>query len=77
MISAANIRRLERKNALAALPEMRMLAYSEGKEAALWKLIPDVTPLHMSGGHFAILWPKDAHAPCSSGRSRSRCSRWW
>lgn len=48
---------------LAAMKE-EMLAYTEEKEAELWKLIPDVTPLHMSGGHFAILWPQDAHAPC-------------
>ena len=40
------------------------MAYSEEKEAALWKLVPDVTPLHMSAGHFAILYPQDAHAPC-------------
>ncbi|MCB1275129.1 YhcH/YjgK/YiaL family protein [Prosthecobacter sp.] len=40
------------------------MAYSEEKEAALWKLVPDVTPLHMSAGHFAILYPEDAHAPC-------------
>ncbi len=48
---------------LSAMKEETM-AYTEEKEAALWKLIPDVTPLHMSGGHFAILWPQDAHAPC-------------
>ena len=40
------------------------MAYSEEKEAALWKLVRDVTPLHMSAGHFAILYPEDAHAPC-------------
>ena len=40
------------------------MAYNEEKEAALWKLVPDVTPLHLSGGHFAILYPKDAHGPC-------------
>ncbi len=48
---------------LAAMKEETM-AYSEEKEAALWKLVPDVTPLHMSAGHFAILFPEDAHAPC-------------
>jgi YhcH/YjgK/YiaL family protein len=48
---------------LASMKE-EMLAYSEEKEAALWKLVPDVTPLHMSDGNFAILWPQDAHAPC-------------
>lgn len=39
-------------------------AYTEEKEAALWKLVPDVTPLRMQAGHFAILYPEDAHAPC-------------
>ena len=48
---------------LAAMEE-EMMPYTEEKEAALWKLVPDVTPLHMSGGHFAILYPQDAHAPC-------------
>jgi len=48
---------------LAAMQEEAM-AYSEEKEAALWKLVPDMTPLHMSAGHFAILFPQDAHAPC-------------
>lgn len=38
--------------------------YSDEKDAALWKLTPDTTPLHLSAGHFAILWPQDAHAPC-------------
>jgi biofilm protein TabA len=47
---------------LAAMKEQTM-AYDETKEAALWKLVPDVTPLHMSAGHFAILFPEDAHAP--------------
>ena len=48
---------------LATMKEETM-AYSEEKEAALWKLVPDVTPLRMSAGHFAILYPEDAHAPC-------------
>ncbi len=48
---------------LASMQEETM-AYSEEKEAALWKLTPDFTPLHVSAGHFAILWPQDAHAPC-------------
>ncbi len=48
---------------LAAMKEQTM-AYDEAKEAALWKLVPDVTPLHLSAGHFAILFPQDAHAPC-------------
>ena len=38
--------------------------YSAEKDAALWKLTSDTTPLHVSAGHFAILWPQDAHAPC-------------
>lgn len=48
---------------LAAMKEETM-AYDEGKDAALWKLVPDATPLHMCAGSFAILWPQDAHAPC-------------
>jgi biofilm protein TabA len=48
---------------LAAMRE-ETLAYDEAKEAALWKLVPDVTELHLSAGHFAILFPQDAHAPC-------------
>jgi YhcH/YjgK/YiaL family protein len=40
------------------------MAYSDEKDAALWKLTADTTPLHVSAGHFAILWPQDAHAPC-------------
>lgn len=54
---------------LAAMRE-ETLAYDEAKEAALWKLVPDVTELHLSAGHFAILFPQDAHAPCVEwGRS--------
>jgi len=48
---------------LTAMQEETM-AYTEEKEAALWKLISDVTPLHLGAGHFAILYPQDAHAPC-------------
>ncbi len=48
---------------LAAMKEQTM-AYDEAKEAALWKPVRDVTPLHLSAGHFAILFPQDAHAPC-------------
>lgn len=48
---------------LAAMKEETM-AYDGTKEAALWKLVPDVTPLHLGAGHFAILFPQDAHAPC-------------
>jgi YhcH/YjgK/YiaL family protein len=38
--------------------------YEEDRDIAKWKLVPDVTPLHISAGHFAILFPQDAHAPC-------------
>lgn len=48
---------------LAAMKEETM-AFDESKDAALWKLVPDMTPLHMGPGHFAILYPQDAHAPC-------------
>ena len=48
---------------LAAMKEETM-AYDGAKEAALWKLVRDVTPLHLGAGHFAILFPQDAHAPC-------------
>lgn len=48
---------------LAVMKEETM-AYSEEKDAALWKLTPDATPLHVSAGYFAILWPEDAHGPC-------------
>ena len=41
-----------------------MMVYTDEKDAALWKLTADTTPLHISAGHFAILWPEDAHAPC-------------
>lgn len=40
------------------------MSYSDEKDATLWKLTPDLTPLQVSAGHFAILWPEDAHAPC-------------
>ena len=40
------------------------LAYDDNKEAALWKLGPDSTSLHLSANHFSILYPEDAHAPC-------------
>lgn len=48
---------------LATMKE-ETLAYTEEKEAALWKLVPDMTPLHLTAGHFCILYPEDAHAPC-------------
>lgn len=48
---------------LASMKEETM-AYDESKDAALWKLVSAVTPLHVSAGHFVILHPEDAHAPC-------------
>jgi biofilm protein TabA len=50
----------------APLTTMReeTMAYTDEKDAALWKLTADTTPLHVSAGHFVILWPEDAHAPC-------------
>jgi YhcH/YjgK/YiaL family protein len=48
---------------LAAMKEETM-AYSDEKDAALWKLVPEATPLHVSASQFSILWPQDAHAPC-------------
>jgi len=38
--------------------------HDEVKDIAKWKLVADTTPLHLSAGHFAILYPQDAHAPC-------------
>ncbi|MCB1209919.1 MAG: YhcH/YjgK/YiaL family protein [Verrucomicrobiales bacterium] len=48
---------------IATMAEQTM-AHDDTKDAALWKLVPDTTALHMSAGHFAILYPEDAHAPC-------------
>lgn len=47
-----------------AMMKEETMAYDAVKDAALWKLVQDVTPLHMGAGHFAILFPQDAHAPC-------------
>ncbi len=47
---------------LAAMKD-EALPYNKKTEAALWRLVPDVTELHMSAGHIAILFPCDAHAP--------------
>lgn len=47
---------------LAAMTEETM-SYDPEKEAALFTLVEDRTPLHLSAGHFAILYPEDAHAP--------------
>ncbi len=48
---------------LAAMKELTK-AYDETTDAALWRLVPELTPLHLSAGLFAILFPEDAHAPC-------------
>ena len=56
---------------LGAMAEETM-AYDEAKDAALWKLVPDSTPLHMSGGRFCILYPEDAHAPCITAKEPSQ-----
>ena len=53
---------------LASMQEETM-AYDVAKEAALFKLVPDFTPLNLSAGHFAILYPQDAHAPCVQWQS--------
>lgn len=47
---------------LAAMKEEKM-AYNEEKDAALFKLVPDLTHLHLDAGYFSILYPQDAHAP--------------
>lgn len=48
---------------LAAMKEETM-AYDGAKDAALWKVVRDVTPLRLGPGHFAVFFPQDAHAPC-------------
>ncbi len=48
---------------LAAMQE-QTLAHDADKDAALWKLTPDATPLRLNAGHFVIFFPQDAHAPC-------------
>ena len=50
----------------APLPTMQEVTrpYEEEKDIGKWKLVADTTALHLSSGHFAILFPQDAHAPC-------------
>lgn len=48
---------------LAVMREETM-PYNADKEAALFKLVDERTAVRMEPGHFAILWPQDAHAPC-------------
>lgn len=47
-----------------ALMQEETRAYTDEKDAALWKLVPEMSLLHMTDGHFSILYPEDAHAPC-------------
>lgn len=48
---------------LATMQETTM-PYDADKEAALFKLVPDMSAVRISAGHFVILYPEDAHAPC-------------
>ena len=38
--------------------------YEADKDVGKWQLVPDTTAVHLNAGHFAILFPQDAHAPC-------------
>jgi YhcH/YjgK/YiaL family protein len=38
--------------------------YDDVTDAALFALTPDMLPVQMQAGQFAILFPDDAHAPC-------------
>jgi biofilm protein TabA len=38
--------------------------YDAVTDAALFALTPDMLPVQMRAGQFAILFPDDAHAPC-------------
>ena len=48
---------------LAACTEMTQ-AYTAEHEAALFRFVPSSTPLRLGVGQFAVLFPRDAHAPC-------------
>jgi len=50
----------------APLASMKELTrpYDAIKDIAKWSMTSDVTPLHLTTGRFAILYPEDAHAPC-------------
>lgn len=48
---------------LESLTDVNM-AYDEKQDAALFKLVPTSTPLRLSDGQFAILYPEDGHVPC-------------
>ncbi len=49
--------------ALAGLAEPRK-PYDAATDAALYATTPDMTPVQLQAGQFAILFPDDAHAPC-------------
>jgi len=38
--------------------------YNEEGDYALYALVPTATPLRLSSGQFAILYPQDGHVPC-------------
>jgi biofilm protein TabA len=38
--------------------------YDTVTDAALYATTPDMTPVQLQAGQFAILFPDDAHAPC-------------
>ena len=48
---------------LASLAEAT-LPYDAAKEAALFKAVDGMVPIGLEAGHFAILFPDDAHMPC-------------
>ncbi|MEI6083775.1 MAG: YhcH/YjgK/YiaL family protein [Verrucomicrobiota bacterium] len=48
---------------LTALETVRT-PYVDDKDYALYESIPGSTPLRLSAGQFAILFPADGHAPC-------------
>ncbi len=54
---------------LAAMRE-ETLAYDAAKDAALWRLLPEATPLRLAAGHFTVFYPQDAHAPCIEWQRR-------
>ena len=49
--------------ALAGLAEPTK-PYDAATDAALYATTPDMTPVLLQAGQFAILFPDDAHAPC-------------
>ena len=48
---------------LAALTQVTS-PYDPVKEAGLFALTTEMVPVPLQAGHFAILFPEDAHAPC-------------